>query len=244
MERYAEEALVLSGVDYGEADRVITLFTRHRGKVSAFAAGARKSKRRFAGALEPGTHLKAQLVDRGGDVARLDGVDVLSSFHHLREDLPRIARAFYCLELARELTREREAHEDLLLCLLDYLGKLDRKEVGPTSLIKFELDSLMMAGFRPRFSSCVICDGVTGERPRFDPDAGGIVCQGCSYRVPGALPVHTELVAGLLALQQGKREPMGAELRAAARHLLNLFIAHHLGRTLNSVAFMQQMGTD
>ena len=57
MERFAEEAVVLASVDYGEADRVVTLFTRGRGRLTAFAAGARKSKRRFAGALELGTHL-------------------------------------------------------------------------------------------------------------------------------------------------------------------------------------------
>ena len=69
-----DEALVLSTVDYGEADRIVTLFTKDRGRLSAFAAGARTSKRRFAGALEAGTHLRARLVERRGDVYRLDGV--------------------------------------------------------------------------------------------------------------------------------------------------------------------------
>ncbi|MBL8952269.1 MAG: DNA repair protein RecO, partial [Myxococcaceae bacterium] len=99
MERFVEESIVLSGVDYGEADRIVTLFTVGRGRLSAFAAGARKSKRRFPGALEPGTHLKARLVERRGDTYRLDAADVVSSFHHLRGDLGRIARSLYALEL-------------------------------------------------------------------------------------------------------------------------------------------------
>src|SRR3954471_11141107 len=113
MERFVEEALVLASVDYGEADRVVTLFTRGRGRLTAFANGARKSKRRFAGALELGTCLKVQLVQRAGDTYRLDGADILDSFFALRDDLPRISRAMYCLELCRELTRDHEPHEEL-----------------------------------------------------------------------------------------------------------------------------------
>src|SRR4051812_49076589 len=125
MERFVEDALVLASVDYGEADRIVTLFTRGRGRLTAFANGARKSRRRFAGALELGTQLKAQLVQRSGDTYRLDGVDIVNSFLKLREDLPRISRAMYCLELARELTRDHEPHELLFDTLRDYLGELD-----------------------------------------------------------------------------------------------------------------------
>ena len=93
MERFADEALVLGTVDFGDADRIVTLFTRGHGRLSAFAAGARKSKKRFAGALEAGTHLTARLVTTHGDTCRLDGVDVIRSFHHVRDDLAHIARA-------------------------------------------------------------------------------------------------------------------------------------------------------
>ncbi|MBL9039687.1 MAG: DNA repair protein RecO, partial [Archangium sp.] len=99
MERYADDAIVLSSVDFGEADRIVTLLTRGHGRLSAFAAGARKSKRRFAGALEAGTLLRVQLVETRGDTSRLDAADVQQSFFHLREDLSLIARAMYCLEL-------------------------------------------------------------------------------------------------------------------------------------------------
>jgi len=242
--RIVDEALVLSSVDYGEADRIVTLFTRARGRVSAFAAGARKSKRRFAGALEAGTHLKAQLVERRGDTFRLDGVDVVQSFHRLRDDLPRIARLLYCLELVRELTRDHEPHLALFDQLRDYLARLDSKEAGPTSLLLFELDALAKAGFMPSFSPCVLCGQLTGERPRFDPDHGGVVCFACAPRVPRGFPVSPEVVDALARLQAGERTPMAGELRAKARQLLNVFIAHHVGRKLKSVDFMEQVGAD
>src|SRR5262249_60950580 len=108
MERWEDEALVLGTLDYGDADRMVTLLTRSRGKLTAFAAGARKSRRRFAGALEPGTVLKARLVERHGSTVRLDAGEGLNAFPRIREELPRIARALYALELCRGLLREAE----------------------------------------------------------------------------------------------------------------------------------------
>ena len=244
MDRFSDQAVVLSAVDFGEADRIVTLFTRNHGRLSAFAAGARKSKRRFAGALEAGTHLTAQLVTTRGDTCRLDGVDIVKSFHHLREDLERIARTMYCLELCRELTRDHEPHEALFDALVHYLGLLDQKQAGPTSLIKFELDALQYTGFMPHFAPCALCGNPTGERPRFDPEHGGVVCVDCSPRVPRGVPVRPEVVDALARLQAGERKPLPPEIRARGRELLNLFIAHHLGRKLKSVEFMEQLGTD
>ncbi|MEW6433089.1 MAG: DNA repair protein RecO [Myxococcota bacterium] len=244
MERFTDEALVLSSVDYGDADRLVTLLTRAHGRLTAFAAGARKSRRRFAGALEAGTWLKAQLVERRGDTLRLDGVDVLRSFHKLREELPRIARALYCLELCRELTRDHEPHEALFEALKDYLGRLDDRQAGPTSLLKFELDALQHTGFMPRFAPCALCGGAVGDRPRFDPEHGGVVCEGCAPRVPRGVAVAAAVVDALARLQSGERTPLPPDVRARARALLNVFIAHHLGRKLKSVEFMEQVGTD
>ncbi len=244
MERFVDEAVVLASVDYGEADRIVTLFTFGRGRLTAFAAGARKSKRRFPGALEAGNHLRAQLVERHGDTYRLDGAEVVKTFHGFRDDLSRIARALYGLELCRELTRDHEPHPELFGALLTFLGRLDRNEAGPSSLLAFELDALALAGFRPRFSPCAICGGPVGERPRFDPDAGGVACESCSGRVPFAVPVAPGVVGAMARLQEGDRTPLAPEVRARGRELLNVFIAHHLGRRLKSVDFMTQVGTD
>ena len=238
MDRFVDDALVLSTVDFGEADRIVTLFTRDHGRLSAFAAGARKSKRRFAGALEPTTHLKASLVSRRGDTFRLDGADIVRSFLGLSQQLPLIARALYCLELCRELTRDHQPHEALFDALRGYLEDLDEKRAGPTSLLKFELDALEHTGFMPHLGACALCGRSPEEKPRFDAQAGGVVCSSCR---PTSRPVPPAVVEGLLRLQAGERVPLGAEHRAHARALLNLFITHHLGRRLKSVDFLEQV---
>lgn len=245
MDRFVERAVVLSTVDYGEADRVVTLFTETRGKVSAFAAGARKSKRRFAGALEPTTLIKAQFVERRGSTVRLDGADIERSFHAMRGDLSLISRAMYCLELCRELVREHEPHLQLFELLVEYLAKLEANQAGPTSLIAFELDALAQAGLMPRFDSCAVCGGpVVGDEGVFDPDHGGVVCENDRDRVRGGVRMTASLVNALAAIQRGGRTPMPAEQRKRAREILNLFIAHQLGRRLNSVDFLAQVGLD
>jgi DNA repair protein RecO (recombination protein O) len=244
VERFIDEALVLGTVDYGEADRLVTLFTRSRGKLTAFAVGARKSRRRFAGALEPCTWLRAQLVERQGSTLRLDGVDVVRAFPHLRSDLSRIGRALYVVELCRELLRDREPHPELFDLTGAWLGHLEEGAAGPTSLLAFELEALSLAGFRPRFDACSVCGGALGAEPRFDAAHGGGVCQLCQGRAPGAARVAPELLQALAELQAGHRTPLAAPLRARARGLLNAFISHHLGRALKGVDFLQQLGVD
>jgi DNA repair protein RecO (recombination protein O) len=244
MERFTDQALVLSTVDYGEADRMVTLLTLGHGKLTAFAAGARKSKRRFAGALEPFTLVKAHLAERRGTTYRLDSVDIERGFYSVREDLPRIARALYCVELCRELVRDHEPHPQLFEQLVAYLDLLERKAAGPTSLLAFELSALALAGLMPRFDSCAVCGNALGESVRFDPDHGGAVCHRCTARSQFGIPVLSRVVQALAGLQAGERQPLPADIRARARELLNHFIAHHLGRKLNSVDFMLQVGTD
>jgi DNA repair protein RecO (recombination protein O) len=244
MERISAEAVVLSSVDYGDADKLVTFFTRELGRLTAFAAGARKSKRRFAGALDPGTRLRAQLVERRGDTLRLDNVDVLASYHHVREELPLIARALYALELIRELTRDRQPHHALFDALATYLQSLDEKRAGPTSLLAFELEALDEAGLRPSFSPCALCEGPVSAQPRFAPDHGGVVCGSCAFQASGALPVWPQVVQALHQLQGGARVPLPADIRLQARRLLNVFIDHHVGKRLKSVDFMEQVGTD
>ena len=244
MERYADDALVLSTVDYGEADRLVTLLTREHGKLTAFAAGARKSKRRFAGALEPYMRLRVQLVETRGATVRLDSADIVAGYYGAREDLSLIARALYAVELCRELTRDHEPQAELFELLEEYLGRLNAKEAGPTSLLAFELAALAHAGLMPRFDSCALCGGPLGPQPRFDQAHGGAVCELCAVRAREAVAVPVELLAGLRALQEGERTPLSADLRARARGLLNVFISHHLGRRLKSVDFMAQVGLD
>ncbi len=237
-------AVVLRTVDYGERDRVVTLFSRERGKLSAFARGARSSRRRFGGALEPFTLLAAELTERGGDLWVLDDAGVERGFGNLRGDLARIACASYAVELARELVRDAEAHEDLFDGLVAYLTLLDGAPARPWDLRRFELDALRAAGLQPALVECARCGRPAGAGPaRFDPLQGGVLCAGCAFTgSAGARPIEAGVLEALRRLQRGEPVEEGAADGAQARAILGACIEIHLGKRLQSRRFLDEVG--
>ncbi|HYG67020.1 MAG TPA: DNA repair protein RecO [Anaeromyxobacteraceae bacterium] len=247
MNRVKLTAIVLRAVDYGESDRVITLFSRERGKVSAFARGARASRRRFGGALEPFTLVTAEARERSGsDLLGLDAVTPVRAFGGIRGDLARIACAGYAVELARELVREHEPHDELFRLLETYLGELDAAPARPWGLRAFEMGALGAAGFLPRVDACARCgaDLPPGDALRFDPPKGGVLCDRCAaFAAPGWLGLSGDTRAALLGLQAapGAGDPVVGQAREA-REALTRFIEHVLGRPLPSRKFLDEIG--
>jgi DNA repair protein RecO (recombination protein O) len=243
-------AIVLRTVDTGEADRVVTLLSRERGKVAAFARGARASRRRFGGALEPFTLVRAEVRERpGAELLGLDSLAVVDAFAGIRGDLARIACAAYAAELARDLVRDHEPHEDLFDLLGAYLAGLARAAASPTGLRAFELGALRAAGLLPRLDACARCGGVLGSTRalRLDPSFGGVLCAACtSLASPGAPAVSPQATAGLCRLAEGglAAATVALEPRAGreARDALGAFIEHHLGHRLAARRFLEEVG--
>jgi DNA repair protein RecO (recombination protein O) len=260
-------AVVLGTVDYGEADRVVSLFSEERGKLSTFARGARASRRRFGGALEPFTALVAQIKERGGGLPVLEGVVVERAFGAIRGDLPRIACAGYACELVRELVRDGEPHPDLFELLLGYLGHLDAVPAEPTGLRAFELGALRSAGLAPRLDACARCGApdpepfprpeVRGLKPAevrgpgpeafFDPAQGGLLCRGCALPHQGhpssARPASREALQALLAVQRDgwQAGPLQSEVAGEARDLMTCFLEYQMGKRLKSRRFIEEV---
>jgi DNA repair protein RecO (recombination protein O) len=239
--RFKLSAVVLRTVDYADADRVVTLLSRERGKLVAFARGARASRRRFGGGLEPFTQVTAELAERGGGdaMARLDSVSVERSFHHVRGDLARIGCAAYASELAGALVRDHEPHEALFDLLVDYLGRLDDAPARPAELRVFELGALEAAGFQPRLDACARCGeaaGDGGDGAAFSPADGGLLCERCQAGAVGTTSLSGEAVAALRRFQQGGfrdmgegiSPPVGRELREALGRFVEQLIGHRL----------------
>ena len=252
MEHLKLTAIVLRVVDYGESDRIVTLFSRERGKVSAFARGARASRRRFGGALEPFTYLSAEArVRAGSDLLGLESVSVERGFGGIRTELARIACAGYAAELCRELVRDHEPHEELFQLLAAYLGLLDGGPARPTTLRAFELDALRAVGFMPRLDGCARCGEPLTPGPRglrFDPGQGGLLCAGCEPTASAGAPMLTpETAAGLLRLQEGglaaaEAEPLTPGAGREAREALGAFVAHLVGHVLAARRFLDEVG--
>jgi len=244
MERAVLKCVVLGVVDTGESDRVVSLFSEDRGRLSAFAAHARKSTRRFGGALEPFTLLNAAVCERRGELYRFERAEILEPFTGIRGDLSDIARAGYACELVRELCREREPHPELFGELVDLLFRLSRRTSTPEDLLGFELRALAWAGLRPTLDACAGCGNPPSALDRFDADMGGLLCPACTRKVPGARPISFEAAEVLRALQSGVRGPQASAPRREARDHLERFIAHHLGKPLRAAEFMRSLAVE
>jgi DNA repair protein RecO (recombination protein O) len=243
--------IVLRAVDTGESDRVVTLLTRERGKVAAYARGARASRRRFGGSLEPFTLVAAEVRERpGSDLLGLEQVSPLDAFGGIRGDLARIACASYAVELARELVRDHEPHEDLFELLTAYLGTLAAGPARPAALRALELGALRAAGLAPRLDACARCGGALApDRPApFDPGQGGTLCRACApAAAPGCPSISCATAAALERLADGglaaaAAEPLSPPAGREARDALSAFVEHHLGKRLRSRRFLEEVG--
>lgn len=240
MERFCCTALLLSRIDFGESDRILTLLTEEKGKLSAFARGARKSRRRFMGVLEPFSLVQVTLRESRGTMHRLDEASLIDGFDTLRHDLGAMSRAAYACELTRELCRENAASCEFFSLLRAFLeGSAD-----PVELMRFELGALSLSGLRPHLDRCVSCGTSDGIESRFDPEHGGRLCARCA-RSQG-IRISNATLGILTALQTGfaGSVEMPDWVRAEARVALTGFVVHHMGHRLKSYDFMREIGLD
>jgi DNA repair protein RecO (recombination protein O) len=171
------EAIVLRTYPLHESDLLVTLFTRTEGKVKGIARAAKKSKRRFGGALEPMTLVRAYYDDREGkELARLDSCEILDSPLSHALDYPRIVALEHIAETLDELLPEREANDDIFRLTYSVLRCL---ESGPIwiPLTYFQLWLVRLIGFLPELDECVVCgDSLAGNRAFYHALADGVMC--------------------------------------------------------------------
>jgi len=171
------EAIVVRTYPLREADLLVTLFTRLEGKVHGVARSAKKSKRRFGGALEPLTYVRAFYEDREGqDLARLDSCEVLESPMAAEVSYSRAIALGHVAELLDELLPDREANDTVFRLALSVLGGLRGSDVW-MPITYFELWMTRLMGYLPDLSQCIVCGRtLNGTRAFFHALSDGLMC--------------------------------------------------------------------
>lgn len=225
-------AVLVRSVNFGEADRIVTLLTEHNGLVALMARSARKSQKRFAGALEPFGLIDAELALGRGDVGRLASARLVRGFPSLLAHLPAMQEAGRALELVRDATPPRESDPRLLETVVRLFEVLDAQDgaVG-AARAAFELRYLALLGLAPRVDACARC-GRTPEPTQsalFDGGVGAIVCRACGGG-PLRLPASTRRLMSMASTGDWADDlgAWSADDTRAALDALDAFISRHV----------------
>lgn len=244
--RLATPAIVLRAVNYGDADRVLTLFTEQVGKVSVLARGARKGSRRHSasgiGLFTTGI-TELELRTSGAGLDRLRRFDVGNGYAHLGLDVGRLAHASYAAELVSELTQPHQAEPELYRQLVEFFTYLDRSAPTSERLRCFELQLLDLVGLGPELAVCRACASTALGKSRqgFSITLGGVVCGVCSTE---GLSLPEGARQALLKLRQtGATADLSylTPWAALLGGILRGFLQSHTGRQLRTAAFIQDL---
>lgn len=242
MPLYRDEAVVLRTHKLGEADRIITLLTRQRGRVRAVAKGVRRTSSRWGSRLEPFTHVDLQLAE-GRSLDVITQAETLTPFWGgISIDYDRYTAGTVMLETAdRLVAEEREPSPQQFLLLVGGLRAMAAGRPAPGQVLdSYLLRSLAVAGWAPSFEHCALC-GEEGPHRWFNPGSGGVLCAGC--RVPGSASPTAGTISVLGALLAGDWPVVEA---AEPRHLkeasgvVAAYAAWHLERGLRSIAYVER----
>jgi DNA repair protein RecO (recombination protein O) len=174
------EGIVLRSIRYGEADRVLHLYTPQRGRVSAIAKGVRRAKSRFGGRLEPFFRLQLVLYEGRSDLLTVTSAETLAGHRRLRENGPALDTAARACDAVGRLFADGEPHAGVYHLLANQLALIDREPERATraTALAFRLKLLLAAGFAPHLASCASC-GEPEHLVGFSGAAGGVVCAAC-----------------------------------------------------------------
>lgn len=207
------EAIVLRSIRYGEADRILHLYTPLHGRLGAIAKGARRTRSRFGARLEPFFHLRVLLYEGRGDLMTVTSADTIDAHGPLRERAASLDAAARACDAVARLFETGDPMEPVFYLLANQLRLLDGDErhAGPAAQLAFRLKLLVAGGFTPQLASCASC-GESDHLSGFSGAAGGVVCSACEA---SAFPL-TEEAHGFLvgALARPLADAPQASLRA------------------------------
>ncbi len=228
-------AVLLRSVDFGEADRILTLVTDLYGRVSVMARGARRSQKRFGGALEPFAIIEASIALGTGEVGRLAEARVLRAFPRLLGSLDAMREAGHALELVRSVAPQRHGEPRLLDAIGALFEELDRDAISVGVFARSSLRVLSIVGLAPRVTACVSCGKApeAGQAALFDAGRGGIVCRACGggpLRLSGR--ARAFMIDALRAAEDDTDSPSPAEMTRSdlsdVEAALDAFVKRHV----------------
>ncbi|MBB6636236.1 DNA repair protein RecO [Cohnella thailandensis] len=240
---YRMEGIVIRGTDYGEGNKIITIFTPSHGKQGIVVKGARKPKSRYASLAQLFTYGDFSFY-KSGNLGSLNAGEILESYRELRENLDRSAYAAYAAEMCDRVVGEEDASGYLFHQFKACLTALAEGK-DPAIVIRiFEMKVVHAVGYAPMLDECAAC-GRTEGGFRFSAHLGGAICERCRHQDPGALELAPQTwkllrIFSRIDLRQLGQIDVKPAIKAQLKTAMRRWMDHHLGMKLKSVHFLDQ----
>ncbi|HTS35189.1 MAG TPA: DNA repair protein RecO [Candidatus Solibacter sp.] len=240
------EAIVLRTYPLREADLLVTLFTRAEGKVRGVARSAKKSKRRFGGALEPLTYVRAFYdVRERQELSRLDACEVLESPLASEVSYARAVALGHIAELLDEFLPDREANDAIFRLTLSVLHALDGAEIW-MPITYFELWLTRLVGFLPELTECVTCGrNLNGSRAYYHALADGLMCADDKRLASSEISAESRALAAQMfhaPVESFGDKPWPKARGADLRKFLIQILQRHLEKKLVTAGMLEKGG--
>jgi len=243
---YRCEAIVLGYSPLGEADLLVTLYTRDQGKVRAVGKGARRSTSKLVGHLEPLTVVKMSMA-HGRSMDIISQAEVINSFSTLKEDLTAITKGQYLAEMVDGFGAEASPNPSLFQLMIDALRVVEAAPESDMALRYFEYHLLQVSGLMPELYHCVECrEELEPDAHRFSPNVGGTLCLDCNPEDAHLRPLSLRALKVLRLLDRSQlaeacKLSMDDSLAAELRSLLSTTVSYWLGKEIRSNSFLERL---
>ncbi|MHB8085994.1 MAG: DNA repair protein RecO [Dehalococcoidia bacterium] len=246
---YQTEAIIIKRHKFGEADRLITLFTSDFGKLRAIAKGAMRSKSKLGGNVELLTYSQLMLA-RGRNLDIITQAQAIENFLPIRDSLELMSGGFYLAELVDAFTEENVEDRELFDLFLNTLREMATSSDMERALRYFELRLLSHMGYRPQLQKCANCSRqLEPEVNYFSPHQGGALCRECGYPDISARTISVNALKVLRLWLEcdfatACRVKLTADLSREIKNLMRENIRYLLEKQLKSIEWMDRLDSE
>ncbi|SDC31506.1 DNA repair protein RecO [Shouchella lonarensis] len=239
------DGIVLKSIDYGETDKIVTLYTTSYGKMAVLAKGAKKGTSRFSAVTQPFVY-GSFLFFQGRGMPSLSQGDVLQSFKTIHMDMTKAAYAAYMVELVDKLTEARRIYLHVFDWLIVALKQLETGYDGEVIARIVDLKMLTVAGAKPVLDYCAVCRSDTHDPTVFSITQAGFLCVTCAYRDQHAYPISITFAQLLRTLYYVDLNKIGtisisASTKKRLRTMLHMYYDEYVGIHLKTRGFITQL---
>ena len=246
---YRTTGIIIKRNKFGEADRLLTIFTADHGKLRAIAKGAMRPGSKLGGNVELLTHSQLMLA-RGRNLDIVTQAQALDIFLPMRDSLELMSCGFYLSELVDSFIEENVEDREMFELLLDTLKRLTETGDGERMVRFFELRLLGHLGYTPQLQKCANCDrNLRPETNYYNPAQGGVLCRECGYSdmSAGTISVNAQKVLRLWQrsdIATAGRVKLSTELAREIKGILRDNVRYLLEKQLKSIDWLDRLAGD